>query len=288
MPWFPEFTSAVELARRQTRAAGRADPVAQYFTALNNGDTRALETVWPGEVVIYDPRAGEVRGHRQLRRFVSQNQSWLTERHARIETVAATYADGRAVVEMLAHLADDGQGDRQGDRQGGGRELAWPIAVVAESPDDRSVVFRTYCSQWPVDGRRHLRPAILPPGPVRLDDVVARYQAALDAGDAEAIVSTFEPDGYYREPIGPHYAHHGAGELRAFFTRSFSAGGGIGLQPCAVTDDGVRCALEFTCARWGSHDLPPQAGIGVYERGPDGLLAAARVYDDIEAPLENS
>jgi hypothetical protein len=55
MPWFPDFTSAVELARRQTRAAGQADPVAQYFTALNNGDTHALETVWPGEVVIHDP-----------------------------------------------------------------------------------------------------------------------------------------------------------------------------------------------------------------------------------------
>src|SRR5271166_4025856 len=102
MPWFPDFANAVELALRQTRAAGQADPVAQYFTALNTGDTRALETVWPGEVVIYDPRAGEVRGHRQLRRFVRQNQSWLTERQARIETVAATCADGRAVVEMLA------------------------------------------------------------------------------------------------------------------------------------------------------------------------------------------
>jgi hypothetical protein len=30
--------------------------------------------------------------------------------------------------------------------------------------------------------------------------------------------------------------------------------------------------------------LPPQAGIAIYERGPDGLLAAARVYDDVEAP----
>jgi hypothetical protein len=274
MPWFPEFTSAVELARRQTRAAGQVDPVAQYFTALNQGDTRLLETVWPGEVVIYDPRAGEIRGHKQLRRFVSQNQSWLTGRHARIQTVASTIAGGRAVVELLAHLAGD-------DR----RELAWPIAVVAESPDDRSVVFRTYCSQWPVDGRRHLRPAVLKPGLARPGDVVGRYQAALDAGDADAIVATFAPDGCFREPIGPHYAHRGAGELRSFFTRCFSVGGGIGLQHCTVTDDGVRCALEYNCVRWGSHDLPPQAGIGVYERGPDGLLTAARVYDDVEAPI---
>jgi ketosteroid isomerase-like protein len=272
MPWFPDFVSAVELARRQTREAGQADPVGQYFTALNDGDSHALETVWPGRVVVYDPRAGEVRGHRELRRFVLRNQAWLAERHARIETVAATRADGRAVVELLAHLADDG------------RELAWPVAVVAESPDDRSVVFRTYCSQWPVDGRRHLRPPILDPAPAGSGDVIGDYRAALEAGDTEAIVRTFAPDGYFREPIGPHYTHRGADELRSFFTRCFSAGGGIGLQRCAVTDDGARYAMEYNCVRWGSHDLPPQAGLAVFERGPDGLLAAVRVYDDVEAP----
>jgi hypothetical protein len=46
---------------------GQADPVAQYFTALDKGDTHALETVWPGEVVIHDPRAGEIRGHKPER-----------------------------------------------------------------------------------------------------------------------------------------------------------------------------------------------------------------------------
>ena len=272
MPWFPEFTSAVELARRQTRAAGQADPVAQYFTALNTGDAHALETVWPGEVVVYDPRAGEVRGHRQLRRFVSRNQSWLAGRHVRTETVASTCAGGRAVVELLAHLDHNG------------RELAWPVAVVAESPDNLSVVFRTYCSQWPVVERRPLRPAILEPGPARPGDVVGRYQDGLAAGDTDAVVSTFAPDGYFRGPFGPHHAHRGTAELHSFFARCFSAGGGIDLQNCAVTDDGVRCALEYNCVRWGRHDLPPQAGIGVYERGPDGLLAAARVYDDVESP----
>jgi hypothetical protein len=195
MPWFPDFASAVELARRQTRAAGKADPVGQYFAALNEGDTRALETVWPGEVVIYDPRAGEVRGH--------------------------------------------------------------------------------------------VRPPILGSGHAQPGDVVGRYQAALAAGDAEAVVSTFAPDGCFRGPFGPRYAHRGTAALRVFFTWCFSAGGGIGLEHCAVTDDGVHCALEYNCVRWGSRDLPPQAGIGVYQRGPDGLLTAARVYDDVEAPLDH-
>ena len=274
MPWFPDFASAVELARRQTRASGQADPVGQYFTALNNGDPRALESVWPGEVVIYDPKAGEVRGHRHLRQFVSQNKSWLAGLHARIETVASTVAGGRAVVELLAHVAP------------GGQEVAWPIAVVAESPDDRSVVFRTYCSQWPVDGRRHVRPPVLEPGASPPGDVVGRYQAALAAGDTEAVVSTFEPDGCFRGSFGPEHVRRGTAELHSFYAACFSAGGGIGLEHCAMTDDGVRCALEYNFVRWGSRDLAPQAGLGIFERGPDGLLAAARVYDDVEAPIE--
>jgi limonene-1,2-epoxide hydrolase len=167
--------------------SGQADPVRQYVAALNEGDAHVLETAWPGEVVVYDPRYGEIRGHKRLRQFVRNSQSWLAERHARVETVASTAAGDRAVVELLAHLAY------------GGRELSWPVAVVAESQDDRSVAFRSYFSR-------------------------------------------------------------------------------------CVTDDGVRCAVEYNCVRWGSRDLPPQAGIGVYERGPDGLLAAARTYDDVEPP----
>jgi hypothetical protein len=273
MPWFPDFVAGVELARQLTRTAGQADPVGQYVTALNKGDTEALETVWPGEVVVYDPHAGEIRGHMHLRRFVRESQALLAKRHTRTETVASTVAGNRAVLELLAHLAVDG------------RERAWPVAVVAESRDDRSVVFRSYFSRWLFDGRRQLRSAILEPGSSHPDGVVGHYQTALQAGDTEEVVSTFAPDGYYREPIGPPSVHRGAGELRSFFSKCFSAGGGIGLEDCSVTDDGVRCAVEYNCVRWGRYELPPQAGIAVFEQSTNGLLNAVRIYDDVEPPV---
>ncbi|MGS0685163.1 nuclear transport factor 2 family protein [Nakamurella sp. GG22] len=272
MPWFPEFYSAVELARRQTHAAGQADPVGQYFSAVTRGDTQLLERAWPGEVVVFDPRAGKVRGHRQLRRFIHRNQLWLSERNARTETIASTRFGNRAVVELLVHI--DGDSGRS----------EWPVAVVAESPDTLSVVFRTYCSQWPVDGRRHVRAPILTSGPTRAGDVVGRFRAALDAGDVDAAVNCFTPDGYVRESTGPHPIHRGSTALRSYFAAAFSAGGGIGMQDMAVTDDGTRSAVEYNCVRWGSEPLPPQAGLAVHQRGPGDLLTAVRIYDDVQPP----
>jgi hypothetical protein len=270
MPWFPDFAGALELARREVRVEGRADPVARYVAALSEGDAHDLELVWPGEVVVHDPRAGVVRGHRQLVRFVRRSGEWLAERRARADRFAATCSGDRAAVELLAHLVVDG------------RDVVWPVAVVAESVDDRTVVFRTYLSLGVVDGHRQVRPPVLGPGPDAPPDAVGRYWTALGAGDADAIVATFAADGYLQDPTGSRCT--GPGALRSFFTRCFGAGGGVALQHCAVTDDGVRCAVEYNCVGWGGHDLPPQAGIAVFDRAPDGLLAAVRVYDDIEPP----
>jgi len=257
MPWFPEFSTAIELARRDARAREQADPVAQYLKALYDDAPGALEKTWPGDVVVHDPRAGEIRGHRDLRAFIHSNREWMAAHHARLKVVGSITVDGRAAVELLVHVLHEGD------------EVAWPVAVVAESWDERSVEFRTYCSQWPVDGLRHLRPPFLEAGAVETTDVVARHLDALAAGDVESVVKTFRPDGYVQEPMDN--VHRGVDGLRAFYADV----GETAVQPCAVTDDGVGCALEYNL------DGPPQAGLAVFERGTDGLLAAVRLYDDI-------
>jgi hypothetical protein len=271
MPWFPDFVNAVQLARRHTRDAGLADPVTQYFAALELGDVRALETTWPGTVVVHDPRAGRVTGHHDLVRFVRTNQKWLASLDVRVETLASTRGDQRAVVELLAHVKD------------GSRSVGWPVAVVAEWSDDASVEFRTYCSQWPVDHAAHVRAAILDPHDVPLPPVVDRLLAALRTGEADVAVRCFEPHGSLREAVPELDVPRGPDGLRAHFSTMLGAGG-IDLLPCAVTDDGTCCAVELNCVRWGGHDLVPQAGLAVHERGPDGLLVEVRRYDDFTAP----
>ena len=59
----------------------------------------------------------------------------------------------------------------------------------------------------------------------------------------------------------------------------------MGLAHCTVTDDGVVAAIEFNAVQFGAHRLQPQAELAVYERGPGGLLHAARIYDDVNVEV---
>ena len=98
-------------------------------------------------------------------------------------------------------------------------------------------------------------------------------------------MSTFEPDGYAREPSGGAYLHRGDEGPRELYANLFANRGGIPLEHCTLTDDDTRCAIEYNGVRWGVIDIPPQAGVAVYERGSSGLLSAARIYDDVEPPI---
>ena len=41
--------------------------------------------------------------------------------------------------------------------------------------------------------------------------------------------------------------------LREFFTRFFGVGGGITLEHCTATEDGIATALEFNAVQWGAY-----------------------------------
>jgi hypothetical protein len=112
------------------------------------------------------------------------------------------------------------------------------------------------------------------------------YQRALAAGDVDAILASFDPGGHARQPSGGDYVHRGPEGLRDFYEWLFSNGGGIPLEHCSVTDDGRTCAVEYNVVGSGRTELSPEAGVAVYVRGESGRRAAARIYDDVDPPLD--
>jgi hypothetical protein len=146
---------------------------------------------------------------------------------------------------------------------------------------------RIYYSRWPLSGVRGVRPPLLQPDPdLHAPDVVGEFHRALAAGDVDAVVEAFEPDGYVREPSGGASTHRGADELRAFYELAFSDRGVMPLELCAMADDGRACALEYNTAARGQPESPPGAGIAVLVRSDGGKLAAVRFYDDGHPPLD--
>lgn len=273
MIWLPEFGRIVFEASRSHAAD---DWLPKAREALLAGIPGRLLEAYPGGVVVDEPRAGRVEGRSALEAYGRSSEAWLRERRAGTTAVATTIGPGRAVGEFGVELTD------------AGRTFVLPVAVVVEpDPARRAVSIRVYHSQWPLLGHHVLRSPLLAGDPsARESDVVGEYQAALGAGDAARCVATFEPDGCFREPAGPQFRVCGTAALTEFYTRFFSAGGGIVLEHCTATEDGVRTVLEFNAVKWGGVDLPPQAGVAVYERGRSGRIREARVYDDVQGPVE--
>jgi hypothetical protein len=241
-----------------------------YLETLLTGDRYRLLGNFAVEPAIDDPLGGRVRDLETFNRFFSERQAWLLERRASVELLRTTRKDQRTVSENLLHL------------QLPGGEIELPVAVVGElTAQDRLTAIRVYHSLWPLIGAHRVRPPLLPLDPaLKITDVIAEYQQALHDGDIPGIVAAFEDDGYFREPAGGEYFYRGRPKLLEIMTLLLGSGG-IHLQHCTATDDGVACAIEFNAVRFGPHDLQPQAGVAVYERGPSGRLHAARVYDDV-------
>src|SRR4051794_11820348 len=275
MPWIPEQFTAPAAEHVKEEARRRRRTAVPYFEGLLTGDVQALVGSFAAEPELHHPTRGRVKGTRAFARFMADQRAWLIQHDATIEHIDLVVTPRRAVEEVVLRLeGDDGA-------------VALPVAIAADRQEDgRLDELRIYFSSGPIPGVHAIRPPLLQPDP-ELDeaDVVGDYQRALAAGDVEATVACFEPDGHVREPAGGAFAHHGAAARRVLYTRFFSNGGGIPLERCSATDDGRTCALEYNVVQWGRTPLAPQAGIAVYVRGESGRLAGARIYDDCDPPL---
>lgn len=274
MPWAPELFSAPVLQRLEEKWRHGLVTV-PFFDGLMAGEFDALVGSFAGEPELHHPVRGRIRGARAFEAFVIETNAWLSRRNVSVEDVEHVVAERQGFGEVILHL--DGETGR----------VDLPVAIVADKQSDgRIVELRMYFSSWPLTGRHLNRTPLLQPDPeLRESDVVAEYQGALSAGDVDAIVAAFEPDGYAREPAGGPYIHSGPDGLRAFYELLFSNDGGVPLERCALIDDKRACALEYNVVRWGKTELPPEAGVAVYVRGQSGKLAAARIYDDVNPPV---
>lgn len=275
VPFVPELFSAPTLARLEEQRRVDELVAVPYFDGLMAGEPEALVQSFAADPELHDPVHGRVKGTRAFRAFVVAMNAWMVRRNVSVEDVEHVVTARPGFEEVVLHL--DGETGR----------IGLPVAIVADrEADGRIDELRIYFSTWPLTGRHANRPPLLRPDPeLCVSDVVAEYQRALSAGDVDAIVAAFEPNGYAREPAGGKYIHKGTEGLRSFYELLFSNGGGIQLQGCTVIDDARACALEYNVVRWGQTALPAQAGVAVYVRGQSGKLAAARIYDDVEPPL---
>ena len=271
MPWAPELFSAPVLARLEDKWWRENQLAVPYFAGLQTGDTDALIGSFAGEPELHHPVRGRVKGTQAFTRFVAETNAWMDERNVSVEYVDRILTERRGVEEVVLHL------------EGEAGSVDLPFALVADRrPDGRIEELRLYFSTWPLSGRHANRPPLLQPDlELREPAAVAEYQRALAAGDVEAIVGAFEPDGYIRESAGSESVHRGHEGVREYYEKLFSNDGGIPLEHCALTDDTRACALEYNLLRRGKTELP-RAGFAVYVQGGGGKLDAARIYDDAE------
>ena len=250
-----------------------------YFPALLDAQRApsldALAQRLGARATVDDPLFGRAAGLPAITARLDEMASWLAKHSASYERLAFTTGIDRDVTEGTLSLTFDAAE----------KAVDLPVAVVAERRRSREVELRLYFSTQPVRGKFGVRaPLVAAAEPIALPAPVGEYVDALAAGKLDAILATFEHDGFLREPRGVQHAK-GDGTLRTYFEKLFAGGafgGGVEMTRGGAADDGRTCALEYTITKICGRSVPPQAGLLMLERGESALLRAVRVYDDVE------
>ena len=233
---------------------------------------------------VDDPIFGRTTGMPALARYLDEVAAWLSKHDGAFDQVAFVTGSDRDVTEGTLSLTFEG------------RRVQVPLAVVAERRPEREVEMRLYYSTKPIKGTRAVRSPLLPQDDeVAVPVQVAAQLDALSRADIGGVLASFEEGATLRDAAGETHVKKGdGGPLRAFYekvvcaipaaaARPAARGTGIEVLKGARADDGRICALEYTVVRVHGKNVPPQAGLAVYERGETGLLRAVRIYEDVEA-----
>lgn len=222
-------------------------------------------------VSVEDPIAGSIQSAAEVARFVKQGEQWVAEHAARVDRISLIRTQLRTVAEFTVAVTNRD------------RSAVMPLALVVE-PTGVDVVLRIYYSLWALTGERTVRaPLLVADAAAHPAGIPGRYLRALRVGDAAACVACYEDDGCLQGASGPAYARCGRATLALEYPGHLERGG-IVLEPCTLTANDERTAVEFNIVRWGDVDLQPQAGLAVYQLGPTGRILANRVYDDVARP----
>jgi hypothetical protein len=251
-----------------------------YFPALVSSQSDQLVRRLGDRATVDDPIFGRTTGMPALARYLEEIAAWLTKHEGTFERVAFVTGSDRDVTEGTLSLTFEG------------RAVKVPVAVVSERRPGREVEIRLYYSTKPIKGTRAVRSPLLPQDDeVAVPQQVATQLDALARGDLGAVMASFENGAHLRDAAGrSHVKEDDGGSLRAYYEPlcapapegSKARGSGIEVLKGARADDGRICALEYTVVRVRGKNVPPQAGLAVYERGDTGLLKAVRVYEDVE------
>ncbi len=248
-----------------------------YVDNLLMGDAGSLAAMVGPAGKIEDYRFGRIEGAAGCAEFAPAFRDWL--RDCTIEKIShlrTTATPSRVISEDIVFL-----------KTSSGESLEWPIATVAcaaAAPD--SCDFFVYYTMWLLKKAHTKRPVIFdePQIDTRPSELLQDYHRCLTTGDLDGLHAVLAQDIYLRQPSGPPYVSWGVSGVIEYFKGLFANGAPL-MRSERITSDGRCTFLEFTVVGWDGTEWPEedhQAGAGIWEVNNDGLMAAIRVYDDVQ------
>lgn len=204
-----------------------------------------------GQTVINDPFSGDI----SAAAFKDGSMLWPGDNWARVEHFHTTKADGRRVVEVRCFKTADS-------------DDFLPISYVFDPAAPAGPTAYVYSDHHLVEDRARILDPVPGLHPWRdEDDVLFSYFQVLGQNKIDDILAHFADDGYFMHSNGG--VHLGYDALRADFEKML-VDGGIRIDYCRLTDDGVTCVVE-------AYMPSGRPAIAIYER--DGaVLKAVRIY----------